>query len=99
MMRYDNETAATSAEITVGFILLFTNLFADIVLYYVGDVLLAPLVDILSSWPIPDVLKESLWELTYINFLPFALMAIFAVLSILGFVMIIARRQVSPFDY
>jgi hypothetical protein len=45
------------------------------------------------------VLKESLWELTYINFLPFALMAIFAVLSILGFVMIIARRQVSPFDY
>jgi len=98
-MKYDTESAATSAEITVGTILLFTNLFADITLFYIGDVLLAPLIDILSSWVVPDVLKESLWELTYITYLPFAVMVIFAVLSIIGFFMIVARRQVNPYEY
>jgi hypothetical protein len=83
---------ATSAEISVGGILLFVNIFAD-------AVLLAPLLDILSAWPIHPALKESLWELTYIAYLPFAMMLIFAILSIVAFVMIIARRQVSPFDY
>lgn len=90
---------ATSAEITVGGILLFTNIFADTVLYYIGDVMLAPLLDILSGWYIPPVLRESLWELTYITYLPFAIMLIFAILSIIAFFMILARRQVSPFDY
>jgi hypothetical protein len=90
---------ATSSEISVGGILLFVNIFADVVLYYIGDVLLAPLLDILSAWPIHPALKESLWELTYIAYLPFAMMLIFAILSIVAFVMIIARRQVSPFDY
>jgi len=90
---------ATSAEITVGGIILAVNIFTDLVLYYVGSVMLAPLVDLLAAWPIPDVLKESLWELTYITYLPFALMLIMAVISIIGFGMILARRQVSPFDY
>jgi len=90
---------ATSAEITVGGILLFTNIFADTVLYYIGDVLLAPLLDILSSWNIHPALKESLWELTYISYLPFAMMLIFAILSIVAFVVILGRRQVSQFDY
>lgn len=90
---------ATSSEITVGGILLFVNIFADTVLYYIGDVLLAPLLDILAAWPVPDVLKQSLWELTYIAYLPFAMMLIFAILSIVAFVVILARRQVSPFDY
>lgn len=90
---------ATSAELTVGGIILAVNIFTDLVLYYVGNVMLAPLVDLLAAWPIPDVLKESLWELTYITYLPFALMLIMAVISIIGFGMILARRQVSPFDY
>lgn len=90
---------ATSAEITAGGILLFTNIFVDTVLYYVGDVLLAPLLDILSSWNVPPALKESLWELTYISYLPFAMMLLFAIMSIIAFVFILARRQVSPFDY
>lgn len=90
---------ATSAEISVGGILLFVNIFADVTLYYIGNVLLAPLLDILSGWPVPAVLKESMWELTYIAYLPFAMMLIFAILSIVAFVMIVARRQVSPFDY
>lgn len=90
---------ATSAEITVGGIILAVNIFTDFVLYYVGSVMLAPLVDLLAAWPIPDVLKESLWELTYITYLPFALMLIMAIISIIGFGMILARRQVSPFDY
>ena len=90
---------ATSAEITVGGIILAVNIFTDLVLYYVGSVMLAPLVDLLAGWPIPDVLKESLWELTYITYLPFALMLIMAIISIIGFGMILARRQVSPFDY
>lgn len=90
---------ATSAEITVGGILLFVNIFADATLYFIGDVMLAPLLDILSGWYIHPALKESLWELTYITYLPFAFMLIFAILSIIAFVVIVARRQVSPFDY
>jgi hypothetical protein len=99
MNRHGNENAATSAEIMIGGIILILNIFADIVLYYVGDVMLAPLVDILASWPMPEVLQESLWELTYISYLPFAFMLIFAMISCIGFFMILARRQVSPFDY
>ena len=99
MMHYDNERAATTAEMMIGGIVLMTNIFVDIVLYYVGDVILAPLVDILASWPVPEVLKDSLWELTYINYLPFAFMLIFAIMSFIGFFVIVARRQVSPFDY
>jgi hypothetical protein len=90
---------ATSAEITVGGIILAVNIFTDLVLYYAGNVMLAPLADLLASWPMPDVLKESIWELTYIMYLPFALMLIMAIISVIGFGMILARRQVSPFDY
>ncbi len=99
MNRHSNEDAATSAEIMIGGLILILNIFADIVLYYVGDVMLAPMFDIIASWPMPAVLQESLWELTYIAYLPFAFMLIFAVISCIGFFMILARRQVSPFDY
>lgn len=99
MIKHANEDAATSAEIMIGGIILVLNIFVDIVLYYVGNAITAPFYDILAGWTIPAVLQDSLWELTYVAYLPFAFMLIFAILSIIGFFMILARRQVSPFDY
>lgn len=90
---------ATTSEILVGGIILFTNTLAVVISYYVTNVTLSPLLDILASWGIHPALQQSLWELTYIFSANFAFILILWLMSVVGFVYILARRQVSPFEY
>jgi hypothetical protein len=90
---------ATTVEITVGGIILFVNTFAIIVSYFVGNAILAPILNFAASFPIHPSLKSSMWETSYIYPAFFSFLIILEVVSIIGFVYILARRQVTPYEY
>ena len=90
---------ATSAEITVGGIALFVYTIVVIMFYYVGNAILAPILEIAAKWNIHPSLQASMWETSYIYSTFFSMLLIFWILAVVGFVYILARRQVSPFDY
>ncbi len=90
---------ATTVEITVAGIILFTNTIAVAICYYVGNAILSPFLDFIAQWPIHPLLQASMWETSYIFPAFFGLLLIFEVLSIVGFAVVITRRQVTPFDY
>lgn len=90
---------ATTVEVTVGGLILLVNTFAIMVLYFVGNAILAPLLLFVSNFPINPALLANVQESTYIYPSIFGLMLIFEVLSIIGFVYILARRQDTPYDY
>lgn len=90
---------ATTAEIAISGIILFTNTVAVIISYYIGDVVLAPLLNLANSWNIHPALQASMWETSYIYPAFFGLLLILEIISIIGFAYVLARRQVSPFDY
>ena len=90
---------ATSGEILVGGILLLTNTFIIIVSYFVGNAILAPLLDVASRFPIHPALQESIWENSYIYPAYFGFLLIFELILIVSFVYILGRRQVTPYDY
>lgn len=90
---------ATTAEISIGLIALMVNTVAILISYFVGDVMLGPLLDIAAKWNINPILKQGMWETTYVYPYFFAILLIFEVIIIVAFVIILARRQVSPFDY
>lgn len=90
---------ATSAEITIGGIALFVYTIIVITFYYVGNAVLAPLLEIAAKWNIHPSLQASMWETSYIYSTFFSILLILWVIAVIGFVAILARRQVSPFDY
>lgn len=90
---------ATSVEITVGGIALLTNTFAIIVCYFVSNAVLGPILAFASKYPIHPSLQSSMWETTYIYPTFFGLLLVFEVIIIISFVYILARRQVTPYDY
>lgn len=90
---------ATSVEISVGGIALLTNTFAIIVCYFVGNAILGPILAFASNYPIHPALQASMWETTYIYPTFFGLLLVFEVIIIISFVYILARRQVTPYDY
>ena len=90
---------ATSQEITLGGIALFVYTIIVIVFYYVGNAILSPLLELASKWNIHPALQASMWETSYIYSTFFAFLLILWVVAVGGFVFILARRQVSPFDY
>jgi len=90
---------ATAAEIMVGGLVLLVNTFAIAVCYFVGNAVLGPILSFVSKFPIADSLKASFWEVTYIFPAFFALLLIFEVIIIISFVYILARRQVTPYEY
>lgn len=89
---------ATTVEIAVGGLILLVNTFAIMVMYFVGNAILAPLLNFMSSFPIHPALLSSVQESTYIFPAVFAFLLIFEIISIIGFVYILARRQVSPYE-
>jgi len=90
---------ATTGEIMVGGMILLVNTFAIAVMYFVGNAVLGPILALVSTFPIADQLKASFWEITYIFPAFFALLLIFEVIIIISFVYILARRQVTPYEY
>jgi hypothetical protein len=90
---------ATTGEIMTGGILLLVNTFCILVLYFIGNTVLGPILRLVSTFPIADQLKASFWEVTYIFPAFFALLLIFEVIIIISFVYILARRQVTPYEY
>ena len=90
---------ATTVEITVGGLVLLVNTFAIIVCYFVGNAILAPILNFAASFPIHPSLQASMWETSYITPAIFSLLIVFEVISIIGFVYILARRQVTPYEY
>jgi hypothetical protein len=90
---------ATTAEITVAGIILFVNTFVIIVSYFIGNAILGPILSVVSQFPIHPALQSSMWEVTYIFPSFFGLLLVFEVVSIIGFAILLGRRQVTPFDY
>lgn len=90
---------ATTGEIMTGGILLLVNTFCIVVCYFVSNTVLGPILQMISTFPIADQLKPSFWEITYIFPFIFGLLLIFQVIIIISFVYILARRQVTPYEY
>ena len=90
---------ATTGEILTGGLILLVNTFAIAVCYFVGNSVLGPILDFVSKFPIAEPLKASFWEVTYIFPAFFALLLIFEIIIIISFVYILARRQVTPYEY
>ena len=90
---------ATTVEITVGMLLLLVNTFCIAILYFVGNAILTPILAFAASFPIHESLKASMWETSYIYPSIIGLLLIFEFIIIVGFVYILARRQVTPFEY
>ena len=90
---------ATTAEITVGGILLMTYWFAIAVLYFVGNSILGPIYNFAASYPMHPALQQGFWEISYIPGGFFGLLLVFGIVGTISFVVILARRQVTPYDY
>jgi hypothetical protein len=90
---------ATSAEIMTGGILLLTNTFIITCMYFIGNTILTPILKFVSMFPIAEQLKPSFWEITYIFPFIFGLLLIFEIIIIISFIYILARRQVTPYEY
>lgn len=90
---------ATTGEILIGGLVLLVNTFAIIICYFVGNSILGPLLNMVSTFPMADTLKASFWEVTYIFPAFFGFLLIFEVVIIISFVYILARRQVTPYEY
>lgn len=90
---------ATTAEITVGGIVLLVNTFAIVVSFFIGNAILGPILAFAAKFPIHPSLQASMNETTYIFPAFFALLLIFEIIIIVSFVYILARRQVTPYDY
>jgi uncharacterized membrane protein len=90
---------ATTAEIMTGGILLLVNTFIIICMYFIGNTIMGPILHMISLFPIADQLKPSFWEITYIFPYIFGLLLIFEIIIIISFVYILARRQVTPYEY
>ena len=90
---------ATSTEITVAGILLLTNTFIIIVMYFVSNAILGPILDFASKFPIHPALQESMWETSYIYPVVFGILLIFEVIILISFVYMVGRRQVNPYEY
>jgi hypothetical protein len=90
---------ATTAEITVGGIVLLVDLFASAVLYFICNAVLGPIVTWAASYPIHPALQSGFWEITYVMPTTFGFILIFVIVIIISFVFILARRQVSPYEY
>ena len=90
---------ATSAEISVAGIALLVNTFAIIIMYFVGNAVLGPILAFASNFPIHPALRESMWETSYIYPTFFGFLLIFEIVIIISFVYMLGRRQVTPYDY
>lgn len=89
---------ATSTEITIGAILLMTYWFVAAALYYTGNAILGPIVNFAAQFPIHPALQQGLWEISYLPTAFFAFLLIFGIVGTISFVVILARRQVSPYE-
>ena len=90
---------ATSAEISVAGIALLVNTFAIIVMYFIGNAILGPILAFASKFPIHPSLQQSMWETSYIYPAFFGLLFVFEIVIIISFVYMLGRRQVTPYDY
>jgi hypothetical protein len=90
---------ATTAEITVGGLLLMIYWFAIAVLYFVGNSILGPIYNFAASYPIHPSLQQGFWEISYIPGGFFGLLLVFGVVGTISFVFILARWQVTPYEY
>ena len=90
---------ATTAEITIGGLLLMIYWFTIAVLYFVGNSILGPIYNFAASFPIHPSLQQGFWEISYIPGGFFGILLLFGIVGTIGFVIILARRQVTPYDY
>jgi hypothetical protein len=90
---------ATSAEITVAGLVLLVNTFMTFIFYFIGNAILGPILDFASKFPIHPALQESMQETSYIYPSFMGLLLVFEFVSIIGFIFLIGRRQVTPYDY
>jgi hypothetical protein len=90
---------ATSAEITIAGTILLVNTFCIFIFYFIGNAILGPILDFASKFPIHPSLQASMQETSYIYPSFMGILLVFEFISIVGFIFLIGRRQVTPYDY
>jgi hypothetical protein len=90
---------ATSGEITVAGIILLVNTFTIFIFYFIGNAILGPILDFASKFPIHPSLQASMQETSYIYPSFMGILLVFELISIVGFIFLIGRRQTTPYDY
>lgn len=90
---------ATTAQIMLAGLILFVNTFTIIVSFFIGNAIMGPILNVVSYFPIHPALQSSMWEITYIFPAFFGMLIIFEIISIIGFAVLLGRRQVTPYDY
>lgn len=88
---------ASSGEMLAGGIALLICTFVDLLLYFIGNSILGPIVQIINTYKITPLLGMS--DNTYVIYLLWAFLLLFEIMAIISFVAIIARRQTSGVEY
>lgn len=87
---------ASSLEMLSGIMALLTFTFVDLILYLIGNAILAPLVQIVNQFHITPLLGMA--ENSYTMYVLWAFLLLFEIMAIIAFVYIIGRRQASGVD-
>jgi hypothetical protein len=88
---------ASSAEMLAGSMALLVCTFVDILLYFVGNAILGPIIQLVNKWHISPLLGMS--DNTYTLYVFWAFLLIFEIAAIVAFVYIVGRRQISGVEY
>jgi hypothetical protein len=88
---------ASSAEMLAGAMGLLVCTFVDLLLYLVGNAILAPLTKLVNEAHITPLLGMA--ENTYVPYVLWAFLLLFEFGAIASFVYIVGRRQLSQTEY
>jgi hypothetical protein len=84
---------ASSGEMLAGVMGLLVFTFVDLLMYFLGNSILGPIVAIVNQQKITPLLGMA--DNTYTLYLLWGFLLLFEVMAILAFVYIVGRRQVS----
>jgi len=84
---------ASSAEMLAGVMGILVFTFVDLLMYFIGNAVLGPVVAIVNKQNITPLL--GMMDNTYTLYLLWAFLLLFEIMAIIAFVYIVGRRQVS----
>jgi hypothetical protein len=90
---------ASTIEMWLAGIALLVNTLIIITLFFIGDLILAPIINTLSQWIIgPQTIQ--MWDITYIMPFVWILLLVMEIVCVISFFIVSARRvSVDDFMY
>lgn len=85
---------ATTLEMFLAGIALIINTLAILLMYFVGNTIIAPIVNLVSKMMPSGTQNIPVWETTYLMPFIWALLMIFEVIILISFAVVAARRTV-----